>query len=597
VRALRPARDGDLPALIVAARDCSAEVRAAAAQAFARAGGPAAADALGALVADPDPAVSAAAARGLGGMPQEPRARDALLRSYGRAGAAGRDAVATALDALGVSLRDAVEAEARALWERNLAALSGDAAARAGAAEEIGASGRAAAVQRLVPLLDPARNADPALAAAASRGLGEAGDRSARAALEGVLAHGDASLAESAAAALARLGDPASADALAEASLGPTRIASAAVDALAALPSANVVGAALCAVAARATDPSVAARAARSAAEREAGCPERPLLARLGTPAAQAALAALGELPAPSREAAERAVRLLQAPRSDAGVRVAAVRLAARAGWAPAGAILLRRATALGAREDAAADDVDAAELAALAAAVGRLHADGAAPLLGRLARDPRAPVRAGAVEGFALLDAPASGPALEAALGDADLQVRCAAAEGLVHRGARGVVALRAAAASAAAAEPAWRAALARALGDTGSPDAIPALAPLLDGDSAPAAAAALARTASPGAAAPLVAYLGRREASARADAIDALAQLGAREAAPVIAARLTDDRPEIRAAAARALGKLRHEPSAARLEALRSDYYGRVRRAAVEALAKLPAGARPRR
>jgi HEAT repeat protein len=87
-------------------------------------------------------------------------------------------------------------------------------------------------------------------------------------------------------------------------------------------------------------------------------------------------------------------------------------------------------------------------------------------------------------------------------------------------------------------------------------------------------------------------VAHLGRAEAPARPEAIEALAQLVAQDAAPAIAALLTDDGPDVRAAAARALGRLRHEAASPRLEALRSDYYGRVRRAAVEALAKLPAG-----
>ena len=180
----------------------------------------------------------------------------------------------------------------------------------------------------------------------------------------------------------------------------------------------------------------------------------------------------------------------------------------------------------------------------------------------------------------------------MAAALADAELRVRTAAAEGLGRAGASGVGPLVAAAKGAGAASPEWRITLARTLGETGSADVVPALASLLEGPSAGAAAASLARVGAPAATQPLVAYLARPEAPARADAIEALAQLVAREAAPAIAALLTDDRPDVRAAAARALGRLRHDAASTRLEALRSDYYGRVRRAAVEALAKFPSG-----
>ncbi|WP_242344028.1 HEAT repeat domain-containing protein [Anaeromyxobacter terrae] len=597
VRAL--GRGGDLPVLLVAQRDPSALVRRAAAEAFAARGGPGAAEALGALLLDPAPDVSAAAARGLVGLGAEGGGREDLVRAYGTTGPAARTAIAEALDALGVSLREAVEAEARALWERNVAALAANAGpARAGAAEEIGASARADAVKRLLPLVDPNRNPDPPLAAAAARGLAEAGDWSARPFLEALLAEGDVATAEAAAAALARLGDPAAAPALAlVAADGPARIAAAAADALAVLPAAPEVGVALCGVAQRTRDPVIAERAAEAAAAREAECQVRPFVARLGRPGAAAAIAALAALGAPTAETAARIVASLDPGRADVATRTAAARFLGRTSQTSAGPALMRRAAAIAARAPGTLAAGEPEELGAVLAAAGKLRADGADGLLRERASDPLPPVRAGAVEGLAQLGSPGAIERVIAALEDPDPRVRLVAADALGRQGTRGAGALAKAAAAGKFDEPEWSDALARALGEAGSAEAVPALAGLLDGPAAATAAAALARTGAPGAAAPLAAYLARPDAPARAQAIDALAALGASEAAPVIAAQLTNDRPEVRAAAARALGKLRYEPASGRLEALRSDYYGRVRRAAVEALAKLPSGApRPR-
>jgi HEAT repeat protein len=608
--------DRALAILLVAQRDQSPRVRLAAAETFAERGGPTSADALGKLLLDPDGDVAAAAARGLAAMPAEARARRHLVAGYADATPVGRAAIAAALDAIGVSLREAVDAEARLLWERNVAAVdAGRGAARAGGAEELGASGRAEAVEKLLRLVDPARNPDRGLAVAAARGLGESGDWAARPYLEALLAEPDASLAEAAAFALGRLGDPSAADALATAGTADSaRIAAAAAEALANLPEAADVGMALCDLANRAVDPVVAARAAREARLRDAGCPPGPLLARLGRSGAAAALAALAELGLSGQAAqgaADRIVPLLErAP--DGDVRAAAARTLVRLGSASAAAPLERRLGVVAARladrrarwiapasaSDATPEWIDpvapeeAREAGALCAAVGRLRVAGAEPVLLAHARDLRAEVRAGAIEGLAALGGVADLEAVRAALRDPALAVRRAAAEALGRTGPRGVAALATAAAESAAAAPEWRVALARALGDTGSAEAIPALIALLDGPTAGVAAASLSRIGSPAAAVPLAAYLGRPDAPARAEAVEALAQLVAREAAPAIAALLTDDRADVRAAAARALGRLRHEEASPRLEALRGDYFGRVRRAAVEALAKLPSG-----
>ena len=640
-------RDADLPLLLVAARDGSPAVRRAAAAAFAARGGPSAADALGKLLADPDAGVVALAAGGLAAMPGLPRAKEALLAAYADASPPGRGAIAEALQSHGTSLREAVELEARILWDRNVTALaSGTPQERAGAAEELGASGRNEAVTRLLPLVDPRRNPDHALAAAAARGLGEAGDWGARPHLEALLADGDAALAEAAAGALGRLGDPTAADALAAAGADASgRIAGAAEQALAALPQAPEVGLALCELAVRTMDPAVAARAAAQARLREAECPERPLLARLGKPGAEAALAALGELGlqgAAADSAAQRIVPLLDKG-PDPLVRVAAARAlgrlrtavpvsalqqragtlasrlgAARSRWIPgrlpatsaAGfggdprarlAAVLARAGPLEAAPGVppgvpfvgGASGSEAIELGAVAAAIGHQRAPGAESLLLGLAHDPAPEIRAGAVEGLALLGDDPALAAVAEALGDEADPVRDAAAEGLAGLGPRGVPALARAVERSAGVGASWRVTLARALGEGGGEDAVPALTSLLDGPSGPAAAAALGKIGAPAAVGPLVAWLGNPSATGRVEAIEALAQLAARESAPAITAQLTSDRPEIRGAAARALGRLRWEAASGRLEALRSDYCGRVRRAAVEALAKLPTGA----
>ena len=154
------------------------------------------------------------------------RAGRALAQAYGRADSRTRLAIASALHALGTSLREAVEVEARQLWEQNARELrGGSATARAGAAEELGRSGRAEAVRLLVELLEDEAS-DPLLAAAAARGLGMSGDRTAVEPLEAALFGRPASVSEAAAWALGRIGDPQAAGSLADlGSRAPSRLA------------------------------------------------------------------------------------------------------------------------------------------------------------------------------------------------------------------------------------------------------------------------------------------------------------------------------------------------------------------------------------
>jgi HEAT repeat protein len=659
--------DADLALLLVAQEDPSPLVRKAAAGAFTARGGARAVEGLARLLVDPDPDVVVAAARGMGAISHASRGSDAraaaalqrqaaqaLAAAYGHADAGGRAEIASALAALGASLREAVDAEARLLWARDVRALaSGSPAERAGAAEELGRSGRADAVKRLLPLATAA-GAEPRLAAAAARGLGWAGDRSVREVLEDALLGGDAGLAEAAAAALAALGDPAAAEALAQAGTeGPPRIAAATVAALDALPRAPEVGVALCEIAVRSPDPAVAERAARGARGREADCPERPIVNRLARRGADAvaALAAMGALGLPAdrlRAPADRAVGLLQ-PGVEPATRAAAARALGLSRFAPAVPALQRRLQALrerlaeqreawlpGSLQEIAAPGFEAGipgpeaiaerplpgprpptavagtgrggaagrvldglartdageieEMGEVVVALARLGADASSLRLAELAGDPSPRLRRAAVEAEGASSDPQAVERLAAALADASPEVRREAAAALGRRGAPAAAPLSAALARAREGEGQDRIALARALGETGAPDAVGPLAGLLAGPEAPAAAQALGRLGSREAVAPLVALLERRQALGRVEALEALAAVATAESGAPIAGELTSDRPEVRAAAAQALGRIRHARASASLEALRGDYYASVRRAAVEALARLP-------
>lgn len=662
VAALAGSRDqADLPYLLVAQQDPSPLVRKAAAAAFTARGGLRAVEALGALLEDPDSEVVVAAARGLGAVPQgagakgeeiQALARQRLVAAYGRAGPSGRAEIASSLAAIGTSLREAVEAEARQLWERNLRALQrGSPAQRCGAAEELGRSGRAEAVRRLLPLATTA--SAPALAAAAARGLGQSGDAQARDALVDLLDAPQASVAEAAAEALAELSDPGAAGPLARVGAGgPSRLAAAAVEALAALPQAPDVSVALCEIAVRSVDPAVAERAAGQARARHAACPDRPLLARLArrgadSAAALAAMGALGLPPAQLAPLGERAVVLLQS--GDATQRTLAARALGLSGYAPAVPALQRRAQALQQRAAEArakwvagawppapapgfdggppraeavlaraagtppaaasrpgplppewGDDLEpgeAEELAAVLVALARLRADGAGALATVFSADPDEALRAGATEALALLGGEAGRRRALQALEDPSPRVRLAGAAALPRAGAEGVAPMAAALERAAPSDARWREALAGALAATGSPQAVAPLAALLSGPEAGVAAAALGRLSVRDGARPLLQLLERPSALGRAEAVEALAQLLGAEAGEALAGEILNDRPEVRVAAARALGRVRFEGASPRLEALRSDYYGEVRRAAVEALARLPSGPAGRR
>jgi len=594
----------DLAAILVAQQDPDAGVRRAAAAAHGARGGVPSQEGLSAMLGDPDPGVVAAAARALGAIrPDGPetdareaaelhrRAALALVGAYGRADARGRAEIAAALHEIGGSLRDAVEAEARLLWEQNVRGLRGTSeAGRAGAAEELGRSGRADAVKHLVPLLEET-GGDPRVMAASARGLGWSGDGAVVEALEAALDSRWADVAEGAAWALGNLGNPAGAESLAEAgSTAPARLAKAAVAALLGMPPAPEAGVALCEVAVRTTHPQAAEQAALGARARDAECPEKPLTQRIarGGPDAEAALAAFGALGLHGerlRGGGDRALALLQ-PSADPRLRISAARALGNAPYPAAVPALKRRAAA----------PSDAEELGEVAVALARLAPDSSEPLATRLAGDPDPRLRAAAARALAVSRPAAGAETLALLAKDGDAAVRRAAIAALGTMGGSGLAPL--AAALAARREDGEEAsATVRALGATGDPGALPLLASMLAGEQAPAAAVAIGRLGAAAGSSLLLAALVKGQASGRVEVIEALGLLGSPEAGEAVARELTSDRPEVRSAAARALGRLRYEGSATRLEALRADYYVDVRRGAVEALARLPTRIPPRR
>ncbi len=609
VRRLGSASPGQaLPALLLAQADRSSQVRQAAAEAFPKLGGPRAAEGLGALLGDVDPAVAGAAARGLSELAPGDGGKERLLAGYAVASSAGRASIAAALRQIGASLREAVEVEARLRYERNQVALErGGPAERAGAAEELGASGRAEAVARLLGLLAEGDKLDPVVLAGVARGLGASGDGSARIRLERLLASQGPGVAEAAADGLRVLGDPGTAPGLAGVAERGGAPGAAAMAALAALPETAEAGSALCAVATRSQDPARAMQAARLARQRGATCPVKPLLDRIGRAGGLAALAALAELRwdgADAEAVSRRMLALLASRGGEPAVRAAAARVVGTAGWPGAAKDVGARVASLFKRIDEARAKViadprnppafleppEAAELGALLAAAGRLHADGVAPLVVRGLSEPSPAIRAGAIEGQGWLLGPAATGTLEKGLADADAGVRSASARALGRLGEAGAPPLVRAAASTQPSEDAWRSELAPALARTGSAEAATGLARLLEGESTDAAIQALSRLGASTGVKPLIDFVERGEGPSLPEAVEAVASLAGAEAGPPVGRLLTSERPEVREAAVHALGLLRYEPASPGLEALKSDYVVRVRRAAIEALARLP-------
>ena len=271
-------RPDDLVLFTRAAKDVSALVRGEAATALGLSQDPRVVDLLGVLLEDPDKDVQAAAAMALARIKND-KAKAYLTVQYGRRGRSTRRAIVQALKAANVpgAMAQVVAAEAKALGDRDLRALTqGALPERVAAAEEMGKSGRAEAINRLLPLL---KDSQVILAAAAVRGLGYAGDRRAVGPITLLLSENFPELRDSACDALMRLQDAGPLPVLKEVALEKSATSPMALAAVSALPRTAETDQALCELALGA-DPSEALAAGYEMRKR-GGCPEGPILERL----------------------------------------------------------------------------------------------------------------------------------------------------------------------------------------------------------------------------------------------------------------------------------------------------------------------------
>lgn len=640
----------DVSVFTQAARDPVAIVRAEAMAALGKTQDARVVDLLGEGLADPDEQVQQRAASSLASFKID-KARSYLTLQYSRRGRSTRMAIVEALKGTNLpgAMASVVVAEASTLWDRNVKVLAdGTLPERVGAAEDLGRSGRADAVNKLVPLLE---DKHVALAAAAARGLGFAGDVRAVPALLELLDENFPELREAACEALGRLGDPTAVPKLLALAQERSPTSAIATRALISLPRSPETDKALCELVMTGADAQVLA-AGRELRRRDR-CPVEPILERLKGPSTAAqGLLALVALAPRGAELAARVSPFTTAP--DEATRRLAVEALAELGDAAGAPAVLKaweaelkvteprrqdwipgelpktyapgfdpsaaplpddpwattraRTSELFARVKAldaqrakesgkvlleakapreVADDAteeEARGLALLLRAQGRLGVEGAKERLLPYTQETSALLRGAAWAGLAFLGADA-----RPALFDADRSVQGAAAQALVESGPAGQLVVLGAISELAG----DRTRLIDPLRGVVPPaEGAPQLERLLKEGGAEAGLGArlLGEMGAKSAVPALVAVLNDAEAVARRDALLALGRLGDAQAAPLIARDLFSDSAEVRAAAARALATLKVPTHLDALDALTGDYDRKVResaRAALEVLA----------
>lgn len=272
----------DLVLFTRSAKDMASIVRGEAAQALGESQDPRVVDLLGELLEDSDEDVQGKAAMALAKVKND-KAKAYLTLQYGRRGRKTRQVIVEALKSANVpgAMAEVVAAESKAIWDRNLLALNeGTLPERVGAAEALGKSGRPEAVNRLLPLV---RDSQVVMAAAAVRGLGDAGDRRAVGAIALLLDESFPELREASIVALRRLQDPTAVPRLQAVAVEKSAVSSLATDAIVALPRSPETDAALCTIALEG-DRNEAISAARAMRTR-GGCPLDPIAERLTRPA------------------------------------------------------------------------------------------------------------------------------------------------------------------------------------------------------------------------------------------------------------------------------------------------------------------------
>ncbi len=643
----------DIALFTQAARDPVAIVRAEAVTALGKSNDARVVDLLGEALGDQDEEVQARAAVALADTRSD-KARAYLTLQYGRRGRPTRLVIVQALKSANVpgAMASVVAAEASAIWNRNLQALTqGSLPERVGAAEELGKSGRAEAVNRLVPLL---KDNQIVLAAAAARGLGYAGDVRAAPALSALLDENFPELREAACEALARLKDPSSLPKLLAVANEHSPASPLAASAIVALPTTPETSKALCDVslALGGSEVMTAAREMR----RRGGCPLEPIAEKLRNQStAPAALNALIGLGPAAKDLTSKVVTLLTA--TDATTRKLAVDALIemgdpsasapllkaydaevkaleplRADWVPAElpkkfapgfdpaaaidandpsirvraktAELFKKLTALQQQRQLESgkaslqsrpprelvDDGGADQLKVLSSlirALGVLKADGARERLESWLRESSPMVRASASSALAAL----GGDSLKLAvpgLFDGERAVQSATAQALGQAGAPGQAALL----DAIHQLGGDRSRLLEGLrGEPLPASAVPVLLPVVKEGGADAAVAAslLGDIRSPDVAAPLMALLDDQTMVGRRDVLTALGHLKDPKSAGVVGRDLYSDRADVRAAAAEALATIGAGTNAEALDALKGDYSLNVRETAQATIAHL--------
>ncbi|HEX8702267.1 MAG TPA: HEAT repeat domain-containing protein [Myxococcaceae bacterium] len=642
----------DLVLFTRAAKDMASIVRGEAAAALGESQDPRVVDLLGELLEDADEDVQARAAMALAKVKND-KAKAYLILQYGRRGQKTRQVIVQALKTANVpgAMAEAVAAESKGIWDRNLLALNeGTLPERVGAAEQLGKSGRPEALNRLLPLV---RDSQVILAAAAVRGLGDAGDKRAAAAILPLLDESFPELREASIGALRKLQEPTSVPRLQAVAVEKSPVSPLATDAIVTMPRTPETDAALCSIALEAArnESIAAARAMRA----RGGCPADPIAERLTRPGGiESGLQAVIGLGPTAQPLLPKVLPLLssvdQAQRMLALEAVSAIgdtsaapevqklyeqelkaTEAVRQDWvsAPLPKVYGPGFDPSGPAGDYDREDARSAKHAQLFDRIRALNAQRAKDA-GRVQVQQRVPGElvddveeqkleplAAVLRALGALKAPGALELLKGYAGDSSIKLRTAALVGLARLGPEGVEAAKG---GMFESERDLQKALAQALAEQGEAGqtALVSLLPqfsseklvlldALDRFGAPASASAELQTVvrDGGAEAALAAnILGRIKARdavdtlikalsdhasvARREVLLALGELGDTKAAEAVADNLYHDLPDVRTAAATALTKIGTSAQAEPLDALKSDYYRRVREAASAALAK---------
>jgi HEAT repeat protein len=646
------AQPEDLILFTQRAKDPVGVVRAEAIEALGKSQDPRIVDILGEMLGDSEEHVQAKAAMALAQVKSD-KAKAYLTLQYGRRGQATREAIVAALKAANVpgAMASAVAAEANSIWERNLHALKeGSLPERAGAAEELGKSGRPEAVNRLVPLI---KDNQIVLAAAAVRGLGNAQDKRAVGPIADLLKENFPELREAACEALGQLRDSSALPWLLEVATEKSPTSLLATTAIITLPQTAETDKALCDVMVLGAGPE--AVAAGQAMRSRKGCPVDPILEKLkNTSTVPVALQALAALGPAAKDAAPKVLPLVSG--TDANVRRLAVMALTemeteaaapavlkawdtemktlepmRADWVatrlpekyqegfepmqnlpddgkpPVVRLrqqdLLRRVDALNEakfRESGKRpldqrppvdliDDVSNDQvrmLGALLRALGKLKVEGAEAKIVPYLAEDNIALRSAAYEAMVFLGGEALTRARQG-LVDSERTVQSATAAAFAQSGENGQRILLQAAGVASD-----RVRLLEPLRDVNlGPQLAEAVMKLLaDGGVETAITAVLlGRMKTKEAVDPLLKVLADPAAVARREVLLALGSLNDPKAVPALTAHLYHDSADVRAAAAQALGAFPKAAPRDALDALKGDYYRKVRETASDTLLRL--------